>query len=119
MTHSYSLYDPLETAILVFTSMFTSFLTLFLIYELLKSKRVRETKIYLSGEPEEIVREPSPSVGNLYWGFIKRFARSVFDTLINKVQTGSLHEWFNFISSWLGILIILAVLMSVLYLLAG
>ncbi|MGB9827833.1 sodium:proton antiporter [Thermosphaera chiliense] len=118
MTHSYSLNDPLVTTILVFTSMSVSFLVLLIIYQSLKSRVVRETKIYLSGEPEEVVREASPSVGNLYWGFIKKFARSIFNTLINKVQTGSIHEWFSFISSWLGILILLAVLMSILYLLA-
>jgi len=118
MTHSYSLNDPLATTILVFASMSISFIALLLVYESLKSRVTRETQIYLSGEPEEVVKEASPSVGNLYWGFIKKFARSIFNTLINKVQTGSIHEWFSFISSWLGILILLAVLMSALYLLA-
>lgn len=83
------------------------------LYYLLKSKKVRETTVYLSGEPEEVVSMIVPSAAALYWGLMKRFAGSLYRTLMEKVHTGSLHDWFKFISSWLGLLLILSILMYV------
>lgn len=115
MNHPYSLYDPLITTIMVFASMGIAFTILYVFYNSLKSKSVRETHIYLSGEPEEVVKEVSPSIGHLYWGFIRKFAKNTYSIILNRIQTGSLQDWFDFISSWLGLLFLLAILMIILY----
>ncbi|MEM1880260.1 MAG: sodium:proton antiporter [Desulfurococcaceae archaeon] len=111
--------DPF-TAVFISTSL-VAFLAIFMyvLYYLLKSKRVRETTMYLSGEPEEVVSMPVPSVGALYWGFMKRFARSLYKVLVESVHTGSLHDWFRFISSWLGFLMVLLILIYTVYMLVG
>ena len=111
--------DPF-TAVFISTSL-VAVLAVFTyaLYYLLKSRRVRETTMYLSGEPEEVVSMPAPSVGALYWGFMKRFARSLYKALVESVHTGSLHDWFKFISSWLGFLLILLILIYTVYVLMG
>lgn len=116
MSHSYDLHDPLITTTLVFASMGIAFLTLFILYVTLKSKSTRETHAYLSGEPEEVVKELTPSIGHLYWGFIRKFAKRTYSIILNRVQTGSLHDWFGFISSWLGLLFMITILLTILYL---
>jgi len=88
-------------------------------YYALKSKRVRETPVYLSGEPEMVVSNVSPSVGSLYWGFMKRFAQRLYEALTEWVHTGSLHDWYRFLSSWLGFLLLAALAAGILALLIG
>lgn len=80
------------------------------LYYSLKSKRTRVTPVYLSGEPESVVVLVTPSIASLYWGFMKKFAKSLYDVLVNKVHTGSLHDWYKFLTSWLSLLLILAIL---------
>lgn len=87
------------------------------IYYSLKARSTRETPIYLSGEPESVVSSATPSVGSLYWGFIKKFAKSVYRALVEEIHTGSLHDWYRFISSWLSILVITAIILSLVLLL--
>lgn len=84
-------------------------------YYMLKSKRVRTSSVYLGGEHEGIVSMITPSVGALYGGFMKRFAKRLYDTLIEKIHTGSLHDWQKFISSWLALLIILSVISFIIF----
>jgi hypothetical protein len=84
------------------------------LYYSLKTKTSRVTDVYLSGEPENVVSMIMPSIAALYWGFIKRFAKSLYKALIDKVHTGSLHDWYKFISSWFALLILLAVIALVL-----
>lgn len=88
-------------------------LVLVALYWALKSKQVRETSVYLSGEPEGVVSEITPSVGALYWGFVKKFAKRTYQALLEKVHTGSLQDWLRFISSWFGLLVLLSVLFGV------
>ncbi|MEL9939765.1 MAG: sodium:proton antiporter [Ignisphaera sp.] len=85
------------------------------VYYTLKSKRVRITSVYLGGEPENVVSMITPSVGALYWGFMKRFAKHLYEALVEKIHTGSLHDWQKFISSWLAILIIISIISFVLF----
>jgi len=89
------------------------------LYYALKSRITRISDVYLSGEPESVVSTLSPSVAALYWGFMKRFARSIFNTLTSRVHTGSLHDWYKFISSWLGVLILISVVIFTVILLTG
>lgn len=111
--------DP-YTAVFISTS-FAVILILFTssIYYLLKSRRVRETPVYLSGEPENVVSMITPSIASLYWGFMMRFAKSLYEALVKKVHTGSLHDWYRFISSWLGILLMLLIVIYIIYTVTG
>jgi len=85
------------------------------LYYVFKSKRSRETPVYLSGEGEDVVSMIVPSVASLYWGFMKRFAKSLYKALIEKVHTGSLHDWYKFISSWFGALLLISILVYLIY----
>jgi hypothetical protein len=93
-------------------------ITVYLCYIGLRSKKVSYTGVYLSGEGEEVVSELTPSVGGLYWAFIRQYARRIYKLILERVQTGSLSDWFYYISSWLGLLVLLSVILSLLYLFA-
>ncbi len=93
-------------------------ITAYLLYIGLKSKSARYTGVYLSAEGEEVVSELTPSVGGLYWAFIRQYARRIYKLILERVQTGSLSDWFYYISSWLGLLILLSIILSFLYLFA-
>uniref|UniRef100_A0A7C2VLJ7 Sodium:proton antiporter n=1 Tax=Ignisphaera aggregans TaxID=334771 RepID=A0A7C2VLJ7_9CREN len=96
-----------------------AFIVLSVLYYTTRSRRVRVTPVYLSGEKEDVVSSVSPSVATLYWGFMKRFARALYDALIGRVHTGSLHDWYKFLSSWLSWLLLLAIVVFVLILVVG
>ncbi len=89
------------------------------LYYTLKSRTIRVSDVYLSGEPESVVSRLSPSVVALYWGFMRRFAKSIYNMLISRVHTGSLHDWYKFISSWFGVLILISVVVFTVLKLAG
>lgn len=94
-------------------------IVLTLLYYGLKSRGVRNTSVYLSGEPESVVSSITPSIASLYWGFMKKFAKSLYRILVEKIHTGSLHDWFKFLSSWFSVLLIIAIIVFILALLAG
>ncbi|MEM4717976.1 MAG: sodium:proton antiporter [Desulfurococcaceae archaeon] len=102
--------------VIYITTIATGFIfsILLLLFYVLKSNRTRITSVYLSGEGENVVSHITPSVGSLYWGFIKRFAKTLYRSLVEKVHTGSLHDWFKFISSWFSILLLLAIIVFML-----
>lgn len=111
--------DP-NTAVFISTLLMTVVAILTsIIYYTVRSKRVRETETYLSGESENVVSMIIPSVAALYWGFMKRFAHNLYRTLLERVHTGSLHDWYKFISSWLGLLLVLSLVLFTVYVLLG
>lgn len=91
----------------------------FLIYYALRSKSERVTDVYLAGEPESVVSMISPSIGALYWGFVRKFAKRLYEDLVGKVHTGSLHDWLRFISSWFGLLMLIAIITGIIIILGG
>jgi len=90
-----------------------------LLYYTLKSRVNRYSDLYLSGEPESVVSMLSPSIMALYWGFMRRFARSLYSVLVSRVHTGSLHDWYKFISSWFSLLLLASVIAFTVLLLLG
>ncbi|WP_440059646.1 sodium:proton antiporter [Thermogladius sp. 4427co] len=104
-----------EAAIYSALAMILVFTVFYLLYLAVRNKSVRYTEMYLSAEGEDVVSNPTPSVGGLYWGFVKSYARRLYKILAERVQTGSLVDWFYFISSWLGLLIILSVVLGIIY----
>ncbi len=111
--------DPAGALTITTFAMALSILVVFILYYALKSRRVRTSTLYLSGEPENVVSTPTPSIASMYWGFMKRFAKSLYRILVEEVHTGSLHDWARFISSWLAILIILAIIIFIVFVLMG
>ncbi len=103
------------------TTLVTGFIVLLLItiYYALRSRRIRNTSVYLSGEPESVVSSITPSIASLYWGFIKKFAKSLYKVLVERVHTGSLHDWYKFLSSWFSLLLIIAIIAFILTSLIG
>ena len=96
-----------------------SLIVVTLLYYMLKSRINRYSDIYLSGEPESVVSMLTPSIMALYWGFIKRFAKTLYNVLIIRVHTGSLHDWYKFISSWFSLLILISIVVFTALLLTG
>lgn len=115
---SSALADPAVAALLATGAWALASLALWLVYSALKNKRVRVTGAYLSGEGEEVVSNLSPGVGSLYWGFVKKYAKRVYGVLTERVHTGSISDWFTFISSWLGLLFALSIALGTIYALA-
>ncbi len=111
--------DPGLIALEASLYMFTAFTIILVVYEALRNKRVRYTGTYLGGEPEDIVSNPTPSPANLYWGFIKKFAGSLYHALRDRMHTGSLQDWLLFMSSWYGLLLLLSIILTVVYVLEG
>ncbi|WP_434731090.1 sodium:proton antiporter [Thermogladius sp. KZ2Tp1] len=110
--------DVYQAVVLTTGLMVLVFATLYVLYLLVRNKNVRYTEVYLSAEGEDVVSNPMPGVGGLYWAFIRQYARRVYRLLLDRVQTGSLADWFYFISSWLGVLVLLSIILSLLYLAA-
>jgi len=110
---------PYELVFLVTLSTLLALAFLALLYYSLKSKRLRLTTVYLSGEPENVVSSITPSVASLYWGFMKKFAKSLYNVLVEKVHTGNIYDWFKFISCWLSVLLIVAVAVFLTALMGG
>jgi len=111
--------DPFTLVHVVTLAAVAAFAAAAAAYYALKSRRARETPVYLSGEPERVVSNVSPSVGALYWGFIRRFARGLYEALTEWVHTGSLHDWYRFLSSWLSFLLLAALAAGIIALLIG
>jgi hypothetical protein len=104
------LTDPVEALYLVTLLLGVIVLALIVVYYGLRSKRVRYTTTYLSGEPESAVSSISPSIASLYWGFMRRFAKTLYRHLVESVHTGSLHDWYRFLSSWLALLLLMSII---------
>lgn len=107
--------DPGLIALYLSLYMLTGFIILFIILLLVQSKKRRVTDMYLSGEPESVVKEPTPGPGNLYWGFMKRFAKRLYGYLLNRMHTGSLQDWVDFMFSWYGLLLIISIVLGIIY----
>ena len=114
-----SFNNPVEVTIVVSINMAVAMAVLALIYYLLRPRTRRVTNVYLAGEGEEIVKSITPSPLNLYWNFIKRFARVIYDRLTGVMHTGSLMDWVNYMVSWYGLLILLTILTVITYLVVG
>ena len=108
--------NPVEVAIIASINMGIAMIILALIYYVLRPKTRRVTTVYLAGEGEEVVSSFSPSPLNLYWGFIKRFAKKLYKHFTEAMHTGNLMDWVGYMVSWYGLLIILSLLVLITYL---
>ncbi len=107
--------DPGLIALYLSIYMFTGFTLLVLIFLVVKSGKRRVSPIYLSGEPEEAVEEPLPGPAHFYWGFMRRFARRLYNYLLNRMHTGSLQDWIDYMFSWYGLLVLVSIILGIIY----
>lgn len=107
--------NPVALTIWLSTIFLIALLFLITLYIALRPRKhgSRVTEIYLSGEGEDVVSSHTPSPMNLYWTIIKRFFKYIYDGLIEKIHTGNLLDWANFMLSWTGILLILSIAVTI------
>ncbi len=107
--------DPGLVALYLTAYMLIALALLTIIFVAISSKKRRVTTIYLSGEPKDVIKEHVPAPGHLYWGFVKRFARRIYEYLIERMHTGNLQDWINFMASWYGLLLLLSIILGIIY----
>ncbi len=115
MVVQYTISDPGLVALYLTAYMLIALAILIVIFIAISSKKRRITTIYLSGEPEDVIKEHVPAPGNLYWGFMKRFARRTYEFLVEKMHTGNLQDWISFMASWYGLLLLLSIILGIIY----
>ncbi len=108
-------HDPVVATIVLTINMALVLVILGIIYLLVRPKSRRVTTVYLSGEGEEIVKSISPSPLNLYWNFVKRFARTIYSYLTNAMHTGNMMDWISYMVSWYGLLILLSLVVLIVF----
>lgn len=72
-------------------------------------------EMYIGGESEEILRHKTPSVLALYWGIVRKAWRKAFETLRDSVHTGVLNDWYGYMSMWLGLALLIALIALIIY----
>ncbi len=111
--------DPGLTALLLSLYMATVLVFAAALFVAIANKRRRVTPIYLGGEAEELVANPTPNPIHLYWGFVKRYAASVYRVVREKTHTGNLQDWIRLMASWYGMLLFIALVLGVIYVWGG
>lgn len=108
--------NPIDITLTLSLSFITLLMVLTIIYLLVRPKNAgwRITGIYLSGEGEEVVKSHTPSPMNLYWSIMKRFFKSIYRALLERMHTGNFMDWINFMSSWFGVLILISIVFTIL-----
>ncbi|MEM4533100.1 MAG: sodium:proton antiporter [Desulfurococcaceae archaeon] len=117
MINEIRLDNPIQAVFYIVINFAILLVVLGAFYILLKPGSRRKTSIYLSGEGEEVIsfKSITPSTLNLYWFFIKRFAKKIYEHLVNTIHTGNLMDWVEFMVSWYGLLIIASILTTIIY----
>ncbi|MET1160392.1 MAG: sodium:proton antiporter [Thermoprotei archaeon] len=109
------LENPVDITILATINLGVAMTILALVYYIIRPRSRRVTTVYLAGEGEEVVSSISPSPLNLYWFFIKRFAKRIYGYLVEAMHTGNLMDWVDYMVSWYGILILVSILTLIAY----
>lgn len=109
--------DPGTLAVVVSLISIALFSMILVLYHTLKNKSERLTETYLCGESERAFSNLSPSVSSLYWGFMKKFTRKIYDALLNLIHTGNIQDWATFLTSWMGLLVLISILTFILHIL--
>ncbi len=65
---------------------------------------------YLSGEGPEVVRRPEAPSPTLFWGLIIGYMRRAYRYLREELHSGRLSDWAAYMSSWMGFLTIVALI---------
>ena len=74
---------------------------------------VEGDEMYIGGEGEDVLRHRVPSVLALYWGILRRAWRKSVEYLRNSIHTGVINDWYGFMSIWLTLLLVIALVLVV------
>ncbi|MEM1526033.1 MAG: sodium:proton antiporter [Ignisphaera sp.] len=113
----YVAQDIINLSLILTGSMLIITLIVFILAFSFRSRRVSTegVEMYIGGESEEILRYKLPSVLALYWGIVKRAWRKAFDVLREAVHTGILNDWLGYMSIWLGLVLLVAIISVIAY----
>jgi len=115
--------DPL-TATLILSGVlaFTALITWF-IYSVVKSNPTNVSEEfkepYLAGEPTSTLSRIDAPSNTLFWGFIYGLSRKLYHYLRERMHSGILNEWGEYMSVYLGLLSLVGLLSMSLILLRG
>ncbi len=94
-----------------------------LIYLLLKSSygssEGEAEEPYICGEPPTVVKSLTGPSEGMYWGFVKRVARSLYKYFRDLMHTGRLSDWAGYMSGWYGFLVITALILTMYVIVRG
>lgn len=121
MMHVYNIHstDPGLTALYLSLYMATILVVAVALFAAIAGRRRRVTPIYLGGEPEELVANPTPNPIHLYWGFVKKYCAGVYRVVREKTHTGNLQDWVRLMASWYGLLLLIALVLGAVYVWGG
>ncbi|MEM0370973.1 MAG: hypothetical protein QXG46_05380 [Ignisphaera sp.] len=110
--------DPVTLSIVVSGLMLFVALVIAIVISLFRGGKISTegSEMYIGGENEDVLKYRVPSVIALYWGIVKRAWRKAFEYLRDAVHTGVLNDWYGFMSSWLGFLLLIALIAILVYL---
>lgn len=111
--------DIVCLSLILTLSMLAIALVMFIVSLSFRSRKVSTegSEMYIGGEGEEVLMHKVPSILALYWGIIRRAWRKAFDVLREAVHTGILNDWLGYMSIWLCLALLIALISVVLYIL--
>lgn len=106
--------DPISASIFISLVMLSLTLLLYLIVKALKSKHSGSSdesrEIYLGGEHPSILSKPHVLQSGLYWAIVFRNFKKAYRGLVEKMHTGRVIDWVYYMTAWLLILLLLAII---------
>ncbi len=117
------LLDPLSTTLILSGVLVFTALIMWIIYTLVKSNPVKVSEEfkepYLAGEPPTTVSKIDIPSHTLFWGFIYGLSRKLYHYLRERMHSGVLNEWGEYMVAYLGLLSLIGFLFTALILLRG
>ncbi len=115
--------NPVYLAIVLSIIMGLSTLVLYILFRAVIAKySVRSgdaVEPYIGGEHPSILSRPFVAQSNLYWGFVKRNFVKAYGFLKGEMHTGRLSDWIKYMSSWLGLLLLIALVVIIALIIGG
>ena len=74
---------------------------------------------YLAGEAESVVSRVDAPIDALYWGFVKGWGKKLYLYLREVMHSGNLNDWGSYMSLWMGIGSLIALVGIVAYIIWG
>lgn len=105
----------LWTATLFLSSiLMISTLVMYLIYISLSRKTKQSSseysEPYIGGEPASVIRSVDISVRNLFWGMVRGAGYRLYKFLRDQMHNGILNDWGVYMSSFIGLLALIALI---------
>ncbi|MCS7128916.1 MAG: hypothetical protein N3E36_02340 [Sulfolobales archaeon] len=106
--------DPISASILISLVMLYLTLLLYIVIRVLKPKHSESSdesrEMYLGGEHPSILSKPHVLQSGLYWAIVFRDFKKAYRGLVEKMHTGRVIDWAYYMTAWLLILLLLAII---------